>query len=98
VAAATILTGPLRENRVTVHDLAAVQRRRIWPTRIVQAGQIAGHRLVLDRVLAGKRLNGGNQLLSRLLTRFPQLSVVPAYAIGVGVRPEHAPEFARRNV
>jgi 2-polyprenyl-6-methoxyphenol hydroxylase-like FAD-dependent oxidoreductase len=100
VAAATTLAGPLRENRVTVHDLAAVQRRRIWPTRIVQTGQIAGHRLVLDRVLAGKRLNGGSRLLSmlpRLLSRFPQLSVVPAYAMGVGVRPEHAPEFARRN-
>jgi hypothetical protein len=31
-----------------------------------------------------------------LVHRFPQLSVVPAYLIGVGLRPEHAPAFARR--
>jgi hypothetical protein len=26
----------------------------------------------------------------------PQASYVPAYLIGVGLRPEHAPAFARR--
>jgi hypothetical protein len=31
-----------------------------------------------------------------LLARFPQLSAIPAYLMGVGVRPEHAPAFARR--
>ena len=100
VAAATILAVPLRENRFTVDDLAVVQQRRIWPTRIVQTGQIAAHRLALDRFLAGKRLSGGGRLRSillRVLTWIPQLSGVPAYAIGVGVRPEHAPEFARRS-
>jgi hypothetical protein len=28
--------------------------------------------------------------------RLPWLSVVPAYFIGIGIRPEHAPAFARR--
>jgi hypothetical protein len=32
-----------------------------------------------------------------LVRRLPQLSVVPAYLIGVGLRPEHAPAFARRT-
>jgi hypothetical protein len=29
--------------------------------------------------------------------RFPWLSVLPAYFVGVGVRPERAPAFARRS-
>ena len=28
--------------------------------------------------------------------RLPGLSVIPAYLVGVGLRPEHAPAFARR--
>jgi 2-polyprenyl-6-methoxyphenol hydroxylase-like FAD-dependent oxidoreductase len=98
VAAATLLAGPLRQQRVTTSDLAAVQRRRDFPTRVVQTGQVLGHRLVLDRVLAGKNLNlrGGETLLS-IVARFPQLSVIPAYSLGIGVRPEHAPDFARRT-
>jgi hypothetical protein len=31
-----------------------------------------------------------------LIRRLPWLSVIPAYLVGVGVRPEHAPDFARR--
>jgi hypothetical protein len=34
--------------------------------------------------------------MTSLVQRFPALSVVPAYLIGVGVRSEHAPRFARR--
>jgi hypothetical protein len=28
--------------------------------------------------------------------RFPWLQGVPAYLVAIGLRPEHAPEFARR--
>ena len=35
-AAANILSGPLKSGHVTLRDLAAVQRRREWPTRITQ--------------------------------------------------------------
>ena len=31
-----------------------------------------------------------------LIQRLPWISVIPAYLVGVGVRPEHAPDFARR--
>ena len=34
--------------------------------------------------------------LVALVRRLPWLAAVPAYVIGVGVRPEHAPPFARR--
>ena len=98
VAAATLLAQPLRRQQVTTEDLAAVQRRRNWPAQVVQTGQVLGHRLVLDRVLDRKNLNlrGGKTLLS-IVARFPQLSMIPAYSMGIGVRPEHAPEFARRT-
>jgi 2-polyprenyl-6-methoxyphenol hydroxylase-like FAD-dependent oxidoreductase len=48
-AAATvnILSGPLTTRRIGLHNLAAVQRRREWPTRITQA--IVN--LIQDRVL-----------------------------------------------
>src|SRR5439155_11300637 len=35
--AANLLTGPLLAGRVSVRDLAEVQRRREWPTRVIQA-------------------------------------------------------------
>jgi 2-polyprenyl-6-methoxyphenol hydroxylase-like FAD-dependent oxidoreductase len=37
VVAANLLTRPLLENRLRLRDLAEVQRRRIWPTRVIQA-------------------------------------------------------------
>ena len=39
VAAAKRLAAPLREGRLSVKDLAAVHRRRWWPTRAIQAFQ-----------------------------------------------------------
>jgi 2-polyprenyl-6-methoxyphenol hydroxylase-like FAD-dependent oxidoreductase len=96
VAAATILAEPLRRHRVTDRDLAAVQRRRVVPTVVTQAVQ-----RVLGRRLLGPLLRGADptppDALLRVMERLPWLSVLPAYFIGVGVRPEHAPAFARRG-
>lgn len=95
VAAATILAEPLRRHRVTDRDLAAVRRRRVFPTAVTQAVQ-----RVLQRQLLGPLLRGADPTppaaLFGLVERLPWLAVVPAYFIGVGVRPEHAPAFARR--
>ncbi|OMC56432.1 hypothetical protein A5747_08645 [Mycobacterium sp. IS-836] len=96
VAAATILAEPLRRHRVTDRDLAAVRRRRVVPTVVTQAVQ-----RVLQRGLLGPLLRGADptppDALLGLVQRLPWLSVVPAYFVGVGVRPEHAPAFARRG-
>jgi 2-polyprenyl-6-methoxyphenol hydroxylase-like FAD-dependent oxidoreductase len=95
VATATILAEPLRQHRVTVRDLAAVRRRRLFPTAVTQAVQRA-----LANRLVGPLLRGGDPTppaaLFGLIDRFPWLSFLPAYFIGVGVRPERAPAFARR--
>ncbi|SEG84897.1 2-polyprenyl-6-methoxyphenol hydroxylase [Thermomonospora echinospora] len=95
VAAATLLAGPLREHRVTDRDLAAVRRRRLLPTVATQALQRVLHRQVIGPILAGRSATPPPFLLA-LTRRFPWLSAVPAYIVGVGVRPEHAPAFARR--
>jgi 2-polyprenyl-6-methoxyphenol hydroxylase-like FAD-dependent oxidoreductase len=94
VATATILAGPLRQHRVTDRDLAAVRRRRLFPTAVTQAVQRGLQRL-LGPLLRGADPTPPAALLS-LVQRLPWLSVVPAYFIGVGVRPERAPAFARR--
>ena len=95
VAAATLLAEPLRQHRVTVRDLAAVRRRRLFPTAVTQAVQ-----RVLQRQLLGPLLRGQDPTppaaLFRVMERLPWLAVLPAYFIGVGVRPERAPAFARR--
>ena len=94
VAAARLLAGPLLRRRVRVRDLAAVQRRRTPPTVVTQAFQRAMHR--------GMTLQPGLDIrppaaLRTVIERLPGLTVVPAYLVGVGIRPERAPAFARRR-
>lgn len=94
VAAATLLAAPLRKHCVTDKDLAAVQRRRVAATVVTQTLQRLLH-AVAGRAMAGGGTPAPTKLLP-ILARFPWLSAIPAYLIGVGVRPEHAPQFARR--
>lgn len=96
VAAATLLAEPLRRGRPTTAELAAVRRRRLLPTAAVQTLQRMLHRMVAAPVVEGRRL-GPPKPAQRILRRFPALSFVPAYLVGIGLRPERAPEFARRT-
>ena len=89
VAAANLLATPLAEGRLTVENLAKVQRRRELPTRITQWFQVQAQKRVIAPVLGGaapSRL----PLPLRLLARFAVLRRIPARLIGIGVRPEHA--------
>ncbi|MDA2891446.1 FAD-dependent oxidoreductase [Mycolicibacterium sp. BiH015] len=95
VAAARLLAETLRSGTVSERDLAAVQRRRIVPTALTQ-----GFQRLMDRRLLGPILQGGTAPLPRFanaVERFPWLTAIPAYLVGVGVLPERAPEFARRR-
>ncbi|BBX73537.1 oxidoreductase [Mycobacterium shinjukuense] len=96
VAAATILAEPLRQHRVTDRDLAAIRRRRAFPTAVTQLVQRMLQRRLVGPLLQGKDPTPPASLL-RVLERLPWLAMVPAYFIGVGVRPERAPAFARRG-
>ncbi len=55
VAAANLLAEPLRERRLVTADLAALQKRRDWPTWVTQRMQIAVQNEVLAPVLAGSQ-------------------------------------------
>jgi 2-polyprenyl-6-methoxyphenol hydroxylase-like FAD-dependent oxidoreductase len=95
VAAATTLAAPLLRHRVTGRDLAAVRRRRAFPTAVIQAVQRALQGRLLGPLLRGEEFTPPSSLV-KVVERLPWLSVLPAYFIGVGIRPERAPAFARR--
>jgi 2-polyprenyl-6-methoxyphenol hydroxylase-like FAD-dependent oxidoreductase len=101
VATANILALPLKMGKVTPTELAAVQKRRLWPARATQAGQVFIQRRVIASLLGAGGFGGAEgtatmqadgtrpPLPVRLLTRFPILQRIPARLIGMGVRPEH---------
>lgn len=91
VAAANILAGPLRDGRLTLDDLRAVQRRRMFPTRVTQAVQVLAQRFLIGPTLRAKG-DIAPPLPLRLLNRFPLLRRIPGYAVGIGARPEHVRE------
>jgi 2-polyprenyl-6-methoxyphenol hydroxylase-like FAD-dependent oxidoreductase len=88
VAAANLLASPLRRRDVQPSDLARVARRRLLPTRVTQALQLA----IQDRVI-GPVLDAAAApsvpLVVRLMQRWPALQRLPARVIGLGLRPEH---------
>jgi 2-polyprenyl-6-methoxyphenol hydroxylase-like FAD-dependent oxidoreductase len=99
VATARILAEPLRAHRVTEGDLAAVQRRRNFPAAVTQAVQQLMAKALVPAILRGRVEQPPavvTNAVARLLSWIPSLSVIPAYVVGVGLRPEHAPQFARR--
>jgi 2-polyprenyl-6-methoxyphenol hydroxylase-like FAD-dependent oxidoreductase len=88
VAAANILWEPLRRGRVGDGDLARVQQRREFPTRVTQRIQVLLQNNVISRALQA-RGELKMPLPIRLMVRFPLLRRIPARILGLGVRPEH---------
>ena len=87
VAAANLLAVKLNEGAVSVTDLEQVQKRREWPTRVIQTMQAFIHRHVVTGRSSGSDDN--LPLLPRLFLWFPFLRALPARFIGLGPRPEH---------
>jgi 2-polyprenyl-6-methoxyphenol hydroxylase-like FAD-dependent oxidoreductase len=88
VATANILAPVLSRGAPGESDLAAVQRRRLWPTAMTQRLQVLIQDRVITRILAGS--GGGRPALAvRLLQWFPILRRLPARLLGLGCRPEH---------
>jgi 2-polyprenyl-6-methoxyphenol hydroxylase-like FAD-dependent oxidoreductase len=88
VAVANLLWRPLSSGRLTLDDLRAVQRRRAFPTRFTQRLQVVLQNRVIGRVLHADRPMR-MPLALRLFQWLPFLRRIPAYLIGVGIRPEH---------
>jgi 2-polyprenyl-6-methoxyphenol hydroxylase-like FAD-dependent oxidoreductase len=87
VAASNILAGPLAARQVSEADLARVQKRREFPTRVTQGFQVLVQNRVLTRLLSGAPIK--TPLVLKLLQRHPFLRGLPARFLGIGVRPEH---------
>jgi 2-polyprenyl-6-methoxyphenol hydroxylase-like FAD-dependent oxidoreductase len=88
VAAARLLAGPLREHRLALADLQRVQRRREWPMKVTQGMQITMQDRLIRPILNAREPVRMPWFL-RLFGRIALLRRIPAWFIGVGVRPEH---------
>ncbi len=88
VAAANLLSAKLAADSLSDLDLAAVQRRREFPTRATQKLQVALQNRVIRRVLSTSQPLS-LPLVLRLMQLWPALRRIPARIVGVGFRPEH---------
>lgn len=88
VVAANVLSGPLKSGCVEVRDLAAVQRKREWPTRIIQGFQNLIQRRFVSDVLGSDKPVALPSMM-RLLLHVPVLRDLPARFIGFGIWPVH---------
>ena len=88
IATANLLWRPLANGKPTLDDLNKVQARRQFPVKVTQAVQVA----IQSRIIA-PALQSTEPLkppfVVKLLKALPFLRVIPAYAVGLGVRPEH---------
>jgi 2-polyprenyl-6-methoxyphenol hydroxylase-like FAD-dependent oxidoreductase len=82
VVSANVLTGPLKGGRLRLRDLAAVQRQREIPTRIIQGFQ----RLVQDRVVT-RALASDVPLQPPPITQVPVLRDLIPRMLALGVWP-----------
>ena len=86
VATANLLAEPLLTGNLTDQHLAAVQRRREFPTRFIQGFQGVVQRQLVARALEDKPFRV--PLPARILLSLPLLRNLPARLIGWGIRPE----------
>lgn len=100
VATARVLAGPLRAGALAAprsgRILVRIQRRRTFPTTVIQTPQRVVHARVNAPVLPGRTGAVLPRSAGILLRILPALSVVPAFVIGIGPRAERAPRWARR--
>jgi 2-polyprenyl-6-methoxyphenol hydroxylase-like FAD-dependent oxidoreductase len=88
VAAANILGPVLQHGVPTLADLKKVQIRREFPTKVIQAFQVAAQNFLLAPTMAATK-TPEPPFIIKALDRWPWLRQFPARFIGMGVRPEH---------
>lgn len=86
VATANLLAAPLREGNVTEADLERIERRRSFPTRVIQALQVRAHNGMAKIFASPGPLRAPWQL--KLALRVPGIRRLVGRILGMGVRPE----------
>lgn len=88
VACANIIAKPLQTNTLNENDLLAVQKRRLWPTKVIQKIQVIMQNRVVKNVLVNAQPLKMPWLM-RQIRRLPIMQRMIGRLIGIGVRPEH---------
>jgi 2-polyprenyl-6-methoxyphenol hydroxylase-like FAD-dependent oxidoreductase len=88
VATSNILGPSLKDGPVGVEQLALVQSRREWPTRMTQGLQVLLQNRMIDPILNSKGPVSAPWII-RWLAQWPLFRRLPARLIGIGFRPEH---------
>src|SRR5260221_12386403 len=86
--AANVLSDDLRAGKLPLRDLAEVQRKREWPTRMIQGFQNIMQRQVLTKEPNSDEPLTISQFLLFLLL-LPGIRVFPTKFIGIGPWPAH---------
>lgn len=86
VATANLLAAKLQRGPVTLDDLRAVQKRREFPVRVIQAIQVQVQNRILSPVLKGGIVLPWPM---KIVDAVPALQGIIARILGVGIRPEH---------
>jgi 2-polyprenyl-6-methoxyphenol hydroxylase-like FAD-dependent oxidoreductase len=89
VATANLLAVKLKNRTLKDHDLEAVQRRRLFPVKLIQRFQVAVQNRVLQPVISGTVSELKVPWPVRMLDRSAWLRRWPAQFLGFGVRAEH---------
>jgi len=86
VVAANLLTGPLLDGRVTTDRLRAVQRKREWPVRLIQAFQAQFQKRVIEAALRDQRQTALRiPWFIRTFSRIPFLRDIPPRVMALGM-------------
>jgi 2-polyprenyl-6-methoxyphenol hydroxylase-like FAD-dependent oxidoreductase len=84
VVAANLLSGPMAAGQIQLRHLAAVQRQREWPTRIIQGFQSLSHEQIIV-----KTFKSGKQFRPPKIMSLPILRDLPTRLMAYGVWPVH---------
>jgi 2-polyprenyl-6-methoxyphenol hydroxylase-like FAD-dependent oxidoreductase len=88
IAAANILIPAFLKGKIWQSDLKKVQTRRELPVKIIQGAQVFIQNRIIGRSL-GNNIHAKLPLPLKIVRRFPYLQRIPAYLVGIGLRPEH---------
>ena len=94
VATANLLSDKLRAGTLTNEDVEQVQKRRLWPAKVVQTFQGMVQHRVLAPVLSEKNRDPRLPLALRLISGSKQAQHLAAKFIGLGVRQERVRSIA----